>query len=267
MNIITEGWHERNRVVMERYRDPAAPEAAASVAVLRYYLQRCLNELNHRAQQGEADSAEMILATAHEVNEMLWDAVEKQPEMFPAIVAKKWAFPCNFPILRKHQDKMLEIMKKIKVGSAYNAAARKQFDTNIIANSVVLEMVDKIQRQKRKIVSELAIPALLQIRIKGKPPKKINVTTWDSMIKDLSEHPSDDPKKWADVIWKTLLMFCNGHPEKHPNLRQLGTNRKDHSYELGQQKKVTDKTRDANVRDGIKKSILSAVKRIFKQSR
>ena len=67
---------------------------------------------------------------------------------------------------------------------------------------------------------------------------------------------------WATAIWKSVLRTSNGKPEDNPDLRKIGEYRKRHSEHIGQQKKVTQKTEKANIRDGIRDRIFKAVRAI-----
>ena len=70
--------------------------------------------------------------------------------------------------------------------------------------------------------------------------------------------------KWFKVAWQALLADHNGHPERDPKLKKIGLYRAEHStvrYE-GTQTVATPKTRNANIRDGIKELWYKAFKRL-----
>ena len=63
-----------------------------------------------------------------------------------------------------------------------------------------------------------------------------------------------------------MMEEYDGHPEKSPPddpelpaLREFGEHRGSHSKHLGQQEKVTPDTREANIKDGIKKRLKQAL--------
>jgi hypothetical protein len=71
-------------------------------------------------------------------------------------------------------------------------------------------------------------------------------------------------KLWFSTGWKALLVETNGHPEHHPYMRKIGTHYGDHSKNTGAQAKVTNATREANIRGGIRKQLWQSFKSVTK---
>ena len=69
---------------------------------------------------------------------------------------------------------------------------------------------------------------------------------------------------WFDLGWAIVLEESKGHPEANPQLRPLGLYREKHSLLEGQQKTVTHKTRESNIRDGIKEKVQQAFEQLAK---
>ena len=69
---------------------------------------------------------------------------------------------------------------------------------------------------------------------------------------------------WFDLGWAIVLEENKGHPEANPELRPLGLYREKHSLLEAQQKTVTHKTRESNIRDGIKEKVQQAFEQLAK---
>jgi hypothetical protein len=69
---------------------------------------------------------------------------------------------------------------------------------------------------------------------------------------------------WFEVAWAALCADNNGRPETDPELKKLGLYRAEHSTERysGTQLVATTKTRNANIRDGIKDKFRKAIQRL-----
>ena len=85
-------------------------------------------------------------------------------------------------------------------------------------------------------------------------------------IKNLPELNKKTAPIWFEIMWEHMMEEYDGHPEKSPPdnpelpaLRELGEHRGSHSKHLGQQEKVTPDTREANIKDGIKKRLKQAL--------
>jgi len=69
---------------------------------------------------------------------------------------------------------------------------------------------------------------------------------------------------WFETAWQALLEDFDGHPERDPELRKTGHYRATHSTDKysGSQPTATPKTREANIKDGIKEKLRKAIQRI-----
>jgi hypothetical protein len=90
---------------------------------------------------------------------------------------------------------------------------------------------------------------------------------WEGMAARLKPFSAAMWSDWFEAAWKALLDDHDGKPEADPELRQLGLYRASHSTEMygGAQKTVTSKTRESNIRDGIREKLRKAVKRLSEQ--
>jgi hypothetical protein len=85
------------------------------------------------------------------------------------------------------------------------------------------------------------------------------VPQWIKDAGKLAPLTKDSAPRWFEIGWHLLVEKHNGHPESDPTLGKLGSFRKLHSEHVGQQKTVTARTAESNIRDGIKQRIADAL--------
>ncbi|HXI83599.1 MAG TPA: hypothetical protein VNL17_05860 [Verrucomicrobiae bacterium] len=78
----------------------------------------------------------------------------------------------------------------------------------------------------------------------------------------LSKKTSDE---WFKVGWMALLEYTNGKPESIPELRVIGEHRKRHSVQTGQQRAITPRTAEVNIRNGISERIRDAMRSLARE--
>ena len=110
-----------------------------------------------------------------------------------------------------------------------------------------------------------AIAYLCQLEEYRKPPSWFGPyakTNWQRLAAKLKPFGKGTWEAWFEVAWQALLADYSGHPEKDPHLMNLGLYRAEHSYEMPAQQKATPRTREANLRDGIKEKLKRAIERL-----
>jgi hypothetical protein len=65
---------------------------------------------------------------------------------------------------------------------------------------------------------------------------------------------------WFELTWEIVLEENRGNPERNPELRPLGLHREKHSVQQSQQKTLTARTAESNIRDGIRDRLRKAMK-------
>jgi hypothetical protein len=85
------------------------------------------------------------------------------------------------------------------------------------------------------------------------------VPQWIKDAGTLSPLTKESAPRWFEIGWQVLVEKHNGHPDNDPLLSKLGEYRKRHSEHIGQQKAVTPATAAANICDGIKSRLLTAL--------
>jgi hypothetical protein len=260
--VILASFDERWRIITrEKIGEPALSGHLASLGIddLLVAIQTYLGELSARALKDERH-ARALYNVAMRASDDLWQICEQRPTLVRGAAASKPVFPCNWPVFKKDQQRVLEMVARLGVGTgAYQFANRRQVSKQLTKFDIARGCIARIHQHRADLWFR-AVMEHVSASLAGREPATLTPeSAWHRSILDLKPYCRATAPHWAGVLWQGILNDCTGRPDLHPMLRELGLYRKDHSKHGGQQKKVTPATEAANIRDGIKTRITQAV--------
>jgi len=199
-----------------------------------------------------------------------------KPELFSSAARDTVSWPSFISQWPFHEVFNQQLLDTLDVGAdasfKYPKKGRKSWDTKTLANRVVATYLIEVKEIRMVILRHKRIWETEELNKKEYPNWKSKLMPRDKFINQfhnwqiaaslLPELNKNTRTKWFDVIWIALMETYEKHPEKDEQLRTLGEHRARHSEYIGQQKKATDKTIEANIRDGIKKALKKSFYRI-----
>jgi hypothetical protein len=235
---------------------PEPPEPGTTVGTyaaeaLAYEAMRHLSHLELLAGQGESEALEAYArATRHTVQTL-------------ESLQKKWTEPLrkvarsqpNWPVLADagdHQE-INQVLSALEVGREL------PFSPEAIA-----QLKPKAHKKAVRLAMELAVrleewrtraPASIYWYRRMIPP-----TRAESRAAHLAPFCEQSWPSWFELGWEIVLEENRGNPERNPELRPLGLHREKHSVQQSQQKTLTARTAESNIRDGIRDRLRKAMK-------
>lgn len=197
---------------------------------------------------------ELAIGAVDQLNRQL---AQQRPDLFRPIARKYWQWPA---LVSEHPDclakdskhpRYLErLLQLLEVGqdSPLNVSRKIKWSLNRRpASFTAHQMLEWVDQQ---------IQWVAWLRRVNAEPKNIRGPEWLKRQK----LPSllENRKAWFDVGWGALKAAHGGHPEKDNTLRPLGEHRGKHSQYTGAQRAVTPRTKEANIRDGIREALWRA---------
>jgi len=145
--------------------------------------------------------------------------------------------------------------------------ARKQFVWPALIGS---KHFDK----NRSLLRHLQVGKKCSIRGKWNPKSRatsmaLGMYMWLKMNQDALGLPHltlETKKQWFETGWSVLCDVTDRHPEKDTFLRQIGQHYGQHSKNTGAQKRVTPRTRESNIRAGIRKQLWQSFRNVTRHA-
>jgi hypothetical protein len=219
-----------------------ATEAAA------YHAQLGLKHLQVLADAGNRKALAAIVELAVNATRITSEFSRLKPKVLRPIAEHCFLWPFLRARRERFGDNHKLLVKEIGLGEKvlFSEEALARIRGNKASFGIALLLLCRIEDYRRPLfhfgrASESAW------QIAAAKLKPLSVRNW---------------KRWFEVAWELLLAEHSGHPEKVPRLRKLGEYRSNHSVKEAAQTEVTAKTREANIRDGIREKLQNAVKRI-----
>jgi hypothetical protein len=224
----------------------------------------------------ESASAAESLHTLASMVAHLWERFcVEHPDKATEVLRKKSGFPCNYPVLRKDRKRLDSFVETVGLGvvGPLNLGQQKQRNLENPAMHIASGWVLTVRNDLLGIQFGQACAGIdgivdgspHEVRI-GLPAGVDQADTakwqvWQREALGLMDKPFNQTNAplWAEAIWRGIMLRTNDHPERDSELKRLGKYRENHSVQIWAQKAATPKTRDHNVRDGIKTRIQDAV--------
>lgn len=191
---------------------------------LRAQLYRAVTQLDYYADGGDVEAVELLAEITGAGIHMLRGLAERQPELLRPFARKCLAWPDfigKHPGARKRNEWLLD---ELNVGE--ESPDRGGWRETSPATQQALFMRNWL------LANQLAL--------------------------ELPDLTPKTRKQWFEVGWCCLLTATNGKPEEDEFLAPIGQHRAKHSEHEGHQKRATERTAAANMRDGIKTRLASS---------
>ncbi|MCX6925811.1 MAG: hypothetical protein NT154_21785 [Verrucomicrobia bacterium] len=231
------------------WRDYAV-EAAANCASIGFgHLQNLASNGDQRAL---ASLADLAAGTTEALNRISRGA----PERLQPIARRRFLWPFLKAWKERFGDDHKSLLRQIQLGYElpFSCEALGRIRRSNITSRTAVMLLCRLDayRQKRNTWAGYM-----------RHPR----VEWEEMAARLAPFSAATWLNWFEAAWKALLDDHDGKPEAAPELRRLGLYRASHSTESygGTQKTVTSKTRESNIRDGIREKLRKAVKRLSEQ--
>ena len=231
------------------WRDYAA-EAAGNCASMG------LGHLQNLASNGDQRALASLADLAAGATEALNQISRGTPERVRPIARHRFLWPFLKARKERFSDDHKSLLRQIQLGHELPLS---------------YEALGRIRRSK--ITSRTAMKLLC--RLDACRPKRNTWAgfmrhprlEWEEMAARLEPFSAATWPDWFEAGWRALLDDYDGKPEADPELRRLGLYRASHSTEQygGAQKTVTNKTRESNIRDGIREKLRKAIRRLSEQ--
>jgi hypothetical protein len=232
------GWHPAPNTTWRDYAVEAASRGAYDG----------LSHLTHLISREDQHALSSLADIATAATRTLGDLSRQAAGRVRPIARRRFLWPFLKARKERFGDEHRRTVKEIQLGDE------------------VLFSGDALARTRENhITGKTAIAYLCRLEDCRKPPSYFGPypeTDWQKLATKLKPFGKGTWKAWFEVLWQAVLADYSGHPEKDPRLKQLGLYRAEHSYEIGAQQKTTPRTREANLRDGIKEKLKAAIERL-----
>jgi len=199
-----------------------------------------------KEQSALASIADIATDATRTLSELSRQAVER----VRPIAQHRFFWPFLKASKERFGDEHKRIVKEIQLGDA--APFSKDALARIRENNIPVKM---------------AMTSLCRLENCRKTPSWFALyqkTEWERLARNLKPFSADTWHEWFEVAWQAVLADYDGHPERDTELREKGQYRAEHTFThaIGAQKKTISRTRETNIRDGIKEKLKGAIKRL-----
>jgi hypothetical protein len=231
------------------WRDYAA-EAAGNCASIG------LGHLKNLASNGDQRALASLADLAAGATEALNQISRGAPERVRPIARRRFLWPLLKARKERFGDDHKSLLRQIQLGNElpFSCEALGRIRRSNITSRTAMMLLCRLDAYRPKLNTWAGF--IRQPRLE-----------WEKMATHLAPFSAAMWSDWFEAAWKALLDDHDGKPEADPELRRLGLYRENHSAERygGAQKTVTNKTRESNIRDGIREKLRKAVKRLSEQ--
>lgn len=246
-------------------RTPGSPFEKTQTKVLAPQIQRAIDELAFRAAASEADAAEWLYELAATATNHLVNLAKRTPEVLRPI-ARTWPV---FPVLSSPKEERTETAKQLLeslgvaggLGRKFSPGSRWSLQNTATQYAIALEYtlhfnvaLVNIQREQFSPTKRLR----LDQQVAHFPDLYLRAAAFPEWVKraaELPEFSKASAAEWFSVGWAALMEATNCQPEKLRELRALGKYREKHRSTA----KPGSRTRESDIRDGIKTSLKRAM--------
>lgn len=248
-----------------------------------YYAKQGLDHLAQLVRRGDAEAVETLADLAITATRMLGDIVRQTPERVRPVARHRFFWPFLKAKNERFGDKHKLLVKEIELGyeAPFSEAAVARLRPTNVALRTAMTLLGQLEshRDKNPLLKEKLSEPLPERKAKPRNPGPFSAgqktpavalvvarskPEWKVKARRLAPFSGGTWPAWFVAAWEKLLADHHGHPELDPQLRGIGKYRAEHSTERysGSQAKATAKTREANIRDGVKDKLRKAIQRL-----
>jgi hypothetical protein len=214
--------------------------------------QIAVRELERLVTDRRAGAAHAFAGLTISMVRKLNQAAMANPELI-----KPFARMCfSWPVLKARKERFSQsheaIIETLDVGAQtpFSGEALERIRTDNVPVRIAMDLLCQIQSCRGPF-------GLLPSRFRSD-----QIPEWATAASKLDDFSPSTCRAWFAVAWQIIIDENNGAPELDPELEKLGIYREQHSVYVEAQKKATLKTRQSNIRDGIKSKLKAAFNRI-----
>jgi len=220
-----------------------------------YYARQGLDHLTELVFAGDTKALAALADIATAATKTLNDLSRHAPEQVQPIACRRFFWPFLKARNERFGDDHKKLVKEIGLGdeAPFSVEAVARVRPTNIAVRIAMTLLCRLESYRHKN------PALEDLMSAPLPE-------WKAKAMRLEPFSAGTCPDWVEVAWQALLSDCNGHPERDPELKNIGLYRADHSTDRysGSQRVATAKTRNTNIKDGIREKLKKAIQRLSK---
>jgi hypothetical protein len=207
----------------------------------------------------------------YEAVNALGEIARRKPSLFRPIAETSVAWPAFISWHGDYTKENLELMKCLGLGEKHffrfkflKGKRGKRWSLRTPANRFAIRIIQKLFARQctcRAFERDRLDKELMEIyKRHGFEVPRITFQSAKLTKQILALEPLsvDTIDEWFDAGWNLLLEETQGHPERHPDLRQLGTYRKAKTIAANLTPNLGGKASESNIRDGIKERLKRA---------
>ena len=207
-----------------------------------------LRHLQYLVSQKDQGALMSVADIATDATGMLSEISSQAVNRVRPIARHRFFWPFLKASKERFGDKHISIVKKIQLGkfAPFSKAALDRIRNSNMAVKTAMTYLCRLEdyRKQPSYFGSNVNAEWQRLAMKLKPFSR---KTWD---------------KWFDVAWQAVLADYKDHPERIVKFKKIGNYRANHTYVKKEQQKKTSRTQEANIQDGIKEKLKSAIMRL-----
>lgn len=224
-----------------------------AVEVASFRAREGLRHLQELAFAKDQQALSAIVSVGVSATRILTELSSRTPNRVAPIARRHFFWPFLKAQKERFGDDHKRLVKEIELGydTPFSEAAASRCRADNTAVKRIMMLLSRIEsfRHKENLIFRDPESEWREWEREATRLKRFSANTWPA---------------WFETAWRALLADHEGHPERDPELRKIGLYRADHSTDKysGTQTVASAKTRDANIRDGIREKLRKTVERL-----
>lgn len=252
-------WKDKKDAPLPPYQSAAHKEQAFNEAVSHAH--EAIAELKANTATCDRKAMDALVGIIGQLVDWLEEFSYRQESFVQSYARKSARWPVMASLHSQHAKWNRAYLKRLGVGTESEIATHEGKRWGIgrggelsTATRYALAIEDTIQCNKLYVRHAKLWAEHEELRADWE-----KIPQWAKACLTLKPLTKDTAAKWFEIGWQAILEYTNDKPEDVPELRALGAYRTKHSEHTGQQKTVTPRTADVNIRAGIKERIEQAL--------
>lgn len=212
-----------------------------------------LDQLSRLACKGNPAAIHALVELTVATTQLLNELSRRAATLVRPVARQHFFWPVLKARVPRYGDDDKKLIKEIQLGqeAPFNADAVARIRTDNQSTKTAMALLCQLDKWRHKN------PALEHV--KRRPD---GLAAWQKLALGLKPFTPNSVSEWFEAACKFLDNKHGGKIECDPVLRQLGMHRQNHSVQRGAQQRVSPRTRESNIRDGIKEALKAAFRRL-----
>jgi hypothetical protein len=231
---------------------PNSPWRDYAAEAFNHQASRGLSGLRELALAGDAKALEAIADLAIGATDELNRHSRSAPESVQAIARRRFLWPFLRGPKPRFGDDHEKLMEDIQLGreTPFSEEAVERADPDNIIQRTAMILLCRIENRRSNTGFQFT-----------------PLAEWEIKAAKLEPFCHDTWYDWFNVAKEALCTEYDGHPETDPELRKVGRYRSNHYEEKSVKKRGTNRTREQNIRDGIREALRRPIRALANFSR